>query len=144
MTEQRAVRGWARLLGRINWSAFVTLTFRQTPTPWAARAAAEAWIKRMEREVVSNVPYVVVVESSPRLHVHALIAGIGDRFAEQRIRPHWRSGFVHVHQPRTSRAVAYVARKLADEQNEFLLPPNLGTRAKRLRWREGQIRRRAQ
>lgn len=139
--QTAAEAAWPRWLGRVDWQAHVTLTFKHATSPERAETLAGSWIERLEQEVYRQLAYVVVVETSPHVHVHALLAGVGDRFVTQRIDRFWTRGMTHVQEGISSRAVAYVGRKIVTEEH-VLLPSNLRTRARRLKWRNRQIRRR--
>jgi hypothetical protein len=140
LVEQAAI-GWSAWLEQVRWQAFATLTFKNPPTIAAATSATAAWLGRLEREIYRKMPYVAVVEAHPQVHVHALLAGVGDRFVQKRIAQYWMRGLVHVHESPGIGAIRYVARKLPREES-VLIPEDLRTRVRRLKWRSREIRRR--
>lgn len=140
-SERGSATHWADFLAEIPWTALATLTFRHSPSPaWALRAA-EGWAARMEKEVESGMPYCGAIETSPHVHVHALLALPHRRFVEQLVDREWPHGLVQVHERIGPGAVRYMARKIPREEH-LIMPSNLRTRARKLRWKTRYLERR--
>lgn len=127
--EARAL-AWARFLGR-RWDAAVTFTHRDPdPPPALLWALVARWAEALEARR-GKLPYVAVLERCPMAHVHALVGGIGVRFAPVVLQTSWRHGDADVIPQPGRRHVLYVARKM--DEGEILVPDNLRTRLRRVR-----------
>lgn len=82
---------WARWLGRMDWDFWATPTFRHPVTVSGMVAAVERWLGP-----IPGAYAAVGVQRGPfgnRLHVHALVGGVGRRLLrENLLRSSWRRG----------------------------------------------------
>ncbi|HEU4993227.1 MAG TPA: hypothetical protein VFT29_00325 [Gemmatimonadaceae bacterium] len=86
----------AAWLKGFRWDFWVTPTFRYPKTQGQAVAAVRQWLATKEPNVYAVVAYERG-ERTDRLHVHAVIGGIGRHPVEfEDIRRSWRRGMIDV------------------------------------------------
>lgn len=116
-------RAWTQFLGRWQWVWYVTLTFREPVSEWAADKRFRLWIKRANREAYGprwhkhgkGIQWVRAAENQGRRvpHYHALLARVGD-FRLLSLASSWKAlggGFERIQPVRSQRrARRYVTK----------------------------------
>lgn len=94
-SPQATVDGWVGWLRTFRWDFVATCAFGYPTSPTASVRAVAAWLKPMPGAYAA-----IGVQHGPaggRLHVHALVGGLGrGAFRESLLRGRWRRGSVVV------------------------------------------------
>lgn len=112
---------WEELLGRYEWSHFVSLTDRNGGTVnGLKRAFEQRFIRRLAFRARNRIPYFVVIETNNTLpHVHALLGGTA-HVSNEDVRGCWDRGWTAASRYDCKRGAArYLTKDIVKGDAEF-------------------------